>query len=482
MMRLISKLWGSLERAVVASWHYMFGETVNLAKFQEGFVFDEMTKRSVESTKGVFHTFVGPRFYPYKNIYIFTGEQYINDVSAYGDDPVARQPFNDLTDFLQHEFVINHTSNFHDERTALTASMRAKDSIKMVTSVFNKLFENWDPSLPVNDEIDFAVAKIISYALYGANNLPRELIPFLRQGEHAVFNRRQIGEGAFEQLRQRFKELNNKVTTENEEDMLEPKHPTHLKGLFEKEKETNPELKIEDLNPIMALIVTGNLSALLTGIMLQLAVNPVYMQRLRDELKDYDLDANRDEKFFISELKNFPFLHSLYLEGLRFYAPAGPLVRETSQKAQIGDIVVPANSTMIVPTRAILHDPKYWADPHIFNPDRGEFENYRLNHYPFVPFSTGKRQCPASYIFIEAIVLQALVLLKDYDLDLTSHNAIEVIPARIKEPRLTQLYFATLQKHANDARSSSCLGGNIDNSTGLRKSFHLSRSRSSDGE
>jgi len=50
----------------------------------------------------------------------------------------------------------------------------------------------------------------------------------------------------------------------------------------------------------------------------------------------------------------------------------------------------------------VLHDPKHWKDPDEFLPSRFLDDNghmvYPKNNPHFLPFSTGRRQCPGKYL------------------------------------------------------------------------------------
>lgn len=442
----------------------MFGDTFNLIRYGEAFVMDELVRRAIESEEGYSETYIGPWFWPFKQIYVFTGKQYIADVSVYGQDPVARRPFDDLVDFLGSPFVISQTDPemVKEERTALMRNLKAKPAMRFGYYYFQNLFNNWDPNSSINREIDFVCAQIISKSLYNASELPKdEMINLIHQGEHAVFNRAQIGEAEFQEIRNAFKSVSDIATARNRESILDKSHPNYLQNIANR----NPDKKLEDHNAFSALIVAGNLSALLTGLMIQLGSRPDLMRRLKAELQDFD--------FQLHDLKEKPFLHSLYLEGLRFFAPAGPMPRETSVDTQIGDKLVPAGSILLVPTRAILHDPKHWKDPHVFNPDRQELKKFTLGEYPFIPFSEKRRGCPAGHEFVEAVVMSAFIALKDYDLHLHPNQTIEVIPPRVKEARFATHYFATLQKSANESRRNLAKS---DGGAVLRRSRRLTPS------
>lgn len=58
------------------------------------------------------------------------------------------------------------------------------------------------------------------------------------------------------------------------------------------------------------------------------------------------------------------------------------------------DVCLDAGTYIMVPTIAIHYSPKYWKDPHAFDPERFSEENKNsIVPGSFIPFNEGPRQC-----------------------------------------------------------------------------------------
>lgn len=81
-------------------------------------------------------------------------------------------------------------------------------------------------------------------------------------------------------------------------------------------------------------------------------------------------------------------------ETLRKYAAAGTLTKETKNDYQIPgtDIVIEKGVSVMIPIRAIHHDPEYYPNPDQFDPDRFESEEKKKrNPMAWLPFGDGPR-------------------------------------------------------------------------------------------
>jgi cytochrome P450 len=293
--------------------------------------------------------------------------------------------------------------------------------------------------------ICYACSRVIASAWFNLKELPEEVVPLLKKAEHAVFNADKISSEELQRLKQQFKVLNDRVMADNEEAILGTDN--YLKYLLDSGRADS----LKNLNALSALVVEGNITTLITCAVTQLASSKELQRQLRESLNEVNLGNAKTLEEFSHELKKCEFLNNIYLEALRFFAPAPPVVRYCSKTTNIGGVTIPARSFVFVPFRRILHDATLWNNPEVFDPSRPQHTKMKANVYPFNPFSMGQRVCPASFGFAEAMFKVALIsLFKDNELSLTSHDAIEAIPVTAKEPRLQQEYYATLDKVDED--------------------------------
>lgn len=93
----------------------------------------------------------------------------------------------------------------------------------------------------------------------------------------------------------------------------------------------------------------------------------------------------------------------VFLETLRLHSPAAATKRVCSKDYTIpGETtIIEKGTTIMVSIFGIHHDPEFYPEPKIFNPDRFSNENKRNRpNYSFLPFSQGNRNCIGIFLLI----------------------------------------------------------------------------------
>ena len=83
-------------------------------------------------------------------------------------------------------------------------------------------------------------------------------------------------------------------------------------------------------------------------------------------------------------------------ETLRKYPPVPFLTRECMQTTKLRDtdLVLEKGLQIMLPIRALHHDPNYYPNPDKFDPERfSEEEKSKRPHFTFLPFGEGPRLC-----------------------------------------------------------------------------------------
>jgi cytochrome P450 len=132
---------------------------------------------------------------------------------------------------------------------------------------------------------------------------------------------------------------------------------------------------------------------------------PLTKQQIRDEIATFIvaghetvasaltwawhlLVANPDE---LQKLKQDPTRAQLVFdESLRLYPPAWVITRRTLTDITVEDVLIPANSLVIVSPWLVHRNPKAWENPREFNPDRFQSGSPQLG---YIPFGAGARLC-----------------------------------------------------------------------------------------
>ncbi|XVF65198.1 hypothetical protein PTKIN_Ptkin09bG0228000 [Pterospermum kingtungense] len=174
-------------------------------------------------------------------------------------------------------------------------------------------------------------------------------------------------------------------------------------------------------------------NSLLAWIVLVLAIHRDWQEKARREV--FETFGNQTpHSEGISKLKIITMVMN---ETLRLYNPVNGLIRRVGREVQLGELVLPANVELAIPSMALHHDPQLWGDDaHLFKPERfeeGIVKATKYNAAAFIPFGLGPRSCVGmSFATIETKIAISMIL---------QRYTITVSPAYVHAP----LTFLTLQ-------------------------------------
>ncbi|KAL0107514.1 hypothetical protein PUN28_014676 [Cardiocondyla obscurior] len=148
----------------------------------------------------------------------------------------------------------------------------------------------------------------------------------------------------------------------------------------------------------------------------ELAVHQDIQDRLREEVQRHFTES--DEISYKSLMK-MNYMDMVVTEILRKYPPLPFIDRLCIKKyelppAQPGceNIIVEPGDSIIFPVYSLHHDPKYFAEPEKFDPDRFNEKNKgNILQYTYLPFGVGPRKCIAlRFVLMKTKVLIAHLL------------------------------------------------------------------------
>ncbi|KAI7815466.1 cytochrome p450 [Rhyzopertha dominica] len=156
-------------------------------------------------------------------------------------------------------------------------------------------------------------------------------------------------------------------------------------------------LTLEELAAqVFIFFVAGFETSSTTGAfcLFELSQNQEVQDRVRNEI---ELVLNKhDEKLTYESVKEMKYMDQVVDETLRKYPALSIIFRECTK-----DYVIPETNTVIrkgtkvtVSSLGLHHDPEYFPDPDIFDPDRFSPENKeRIPQFSYIPFGEGPRNC-----------------------------------------------------------------------------------------
>lgn len=143
--------------------------------------------------------------------------------------------------------------------------------------------------------------------------------------------------------------------------------------------------------------------------------NPRVMKKAQAEVRKAFGEKGKVDEASLPELK---YLQAVIKETLRFH-PSAPLLlpRASNEECEINGYVIPAKTSVYINAWAISHDPKHWAEPEEFKPERflDNKVDFRGGDFIYIPFGAGKRSCPGISYALANIQLQLANLLYHFD-------------------------------------------------------------------
>ncbi|XP_034483225.1 probable cytochrome P450 4d20 [Drosophila innubila] len=124
-----------------------------------------------------------------------------------------------------------------------------------------------------------------------------------------------------------------------------------------------------------------------------IARHPAVQAKLYEELQQV-LGKDRTAPVNQAQLQQLKYLECVIKETMRLYPPVPVIGRYTKEDLQIGDQIIPANTSIYLVIYFAQRDPKYFPDPLSFKPERFLDDNdTERQTFTYVPFSAGPKNC-----------------------------------------------------------------------------------------
>ncbi|GJQ70007.1 Cyp6g1 [Trypoxylus dichotomus] len=149
----------------------------------------------------------------------------------------------------------------------------------------------------------------------------------------------------------------------------------------------------------------------------ELALNKCIQNKLREEVLT-NLDDNGDLSYEI--LNTMDYLDKIIYETLRKYPIFPGIGRTCTKDYRIPNtaIVIEKGVAVIISLSGMHHDPKYFPDPEVFDPERFATDNVRRRHpYAFLPFGEGQRNCIGQRLGLLLVKLGVAYVIKSFEID-----------------------------------------------------------------
>ncbi|KAI9256689.1 cytochrome P450 [Sporodiniella umbellata] len=179
-----------------------------------------------------------------------------------------------------------------------------------------------------------------------------------------------------------------------------------------------------------------------------LAKNKRVQDKLRKEVIEKFGDGPMNIKPTVEELKSLEYMDLIIKENLRLFGPAiTVLPRIAEEDIVVQNTFIPKKTKFYVDIFAIQHDPRNWANPDEFIPERfekgGEYESNE--GLTWLPFGSGARQCIGMNFSLLEQRLVLATLVRKYNItiprDSKHYRHVVMDGSSLKAPSSVELVF-----------------------------------------
>ncbi|XP_059287966.1 cytochrome P450 71AU50-like [Lycium ferocissimum] len=169
-------------------------------------------------------------------------------------------------------------------------------------------------------------------------------------------------------------------------------------------------------------------------ILTELLRHPDAMKKLQKELEEV---VGLERMVKESHLEKLKYLDMVVKEGMRLHSVVPVTQREAMEECVVDGFHIRKGSRIMINHYAVQRDPNVWPEPEMFLPERfvGSNIDIRGRDFQLLPFSSGRRSCPAmqlGIITVRLVVAQIVHCfdwelpndMKPCDLDLDEHFGI----------------------------------------------------------
>lgn len=165
----------------------------------------------------------------------------------------------------------------------------------------------------------------------------------------------------------------------------------------------------------------------------ELAVNPEIQEKLRYEIDETRKQCNGKPTYEV--LMKMRYMDMVVTETLRKWPPSPAIDRKcvkpyviqpnsTSEKP----VELKVGQSVWLPQYGIQHDPAYYPNPGIFDPNRFSEENKStIDPYTFLPFGAGPRSCIGTRFALLEMKVLFFNLLTKFELKITDRTQIPLV-------------------------------------------------------
>ena len=209
--------------------------------------------------------------------------------------------------------------------------------------------------------------------------------------------------------------------------------------LAARDPETGAAFSREQLRDQMAtMIVAGHETTALTLFwsLYLLTCVPAEQERVAQEVLGLDLRPDAAA----AALSKMPYTKAVVNEALRLYPPAFTMARIAVATDQVGDLVIPGGTLVMISPWVLHRHTKLWKEPDAFNPSRFLGEVPLAHRYAYLPFGAGPRVCIGAQLALTEACLVLAAIIQRFDVTLADTTPIMPVAVIVTKPDHAALF------------------------------------------
>jgi pentalenene oxygenase len=169
----------------------------------------------------------------------------------------------------------------------------------------------------------------------------------------------------------------------------------------------------------------------------EISRHPDIERRLRDEVAT----VCGDRPLRHLDLERLPYARQVLQEAIRAYGPAWMVTRTATRDVELGGHRIPEGADVVWSPYLHQHDPSYFPDPDVFDPDRWDPGRPQAARGAFLAFGDGRRKCIGeNFAWSEMQIILATVLQHWPRIELVSRPPRPQAVVTVKPDSLTMTY------------------------------------------
>lgn len=460
MGEFLGNLWLMVTAAIQKLEDVMLGKA-RLAVFDREHLVKGLTKEALAREDGTAIARLGPAIpYLYSNLAVIvpkSTQQMHHLVDCIESQSNGRKILKPLADMVEHNTMANMTvaeGALMQRKLLVPFTSDVHGFMQIGREMFNKALQEWaqqKDGFVLLDEIKYLVRAMSAKRILGAEMTKKEnhiIEESLMAVKARTTSLSPFPSAQFQQTKNIYRLFSNNLINNTQHEILNGIESQSRKENFfaeiiknmtdYKNNSQNPHDYIHHPLVTSSMLVIATLDGIytnLTAILLQLLSHPSIYEKLYHECMEVS-DGHSIDDDVLKDKHAMPYLHLVYMEGLRFNSSLPILARYTEDGIHTEETEVPAYSNVLINLRAMHFDVDKWGhDADEFIPERflrPELQDIQIGKAPFIPFSLGQRQCPGIRVGETMIKLFITELILNYTMSAIPNQS----PPRVDEVSL----------------------------------------------